>query len=43
MLNKILKVVIAKASSNYKFNQKRQHPKDAHVAVFRVIAKAVVQ
>jgi hypothetical protein len=32
--------VIAKTSSNYKFNQERQYSKDAHVAIFRAIAKA---
>ncbi len=33
-------VVIAKTSSNYKFNQERQYSKDAHVAIFRAIAKS---
>ena len=32
-------VVIAKTSSNYKFNQEREYSKDAHVAMFRAIAK----
>jgi len=39
-IDPITKVVIAKTSSNYKFNQERQYSKDAHVAIFRAIAKA---
>ena len=33
-------VVIAKTSSNYKFNEERQYSKDAHVAIFRAIAQS---
>ena len=40
-IDPITNVVIAKTSSNYKFNQERQHSKDAHVAMFRAIAKKV--
>ena len=36
-------VVIAKTSSNYKFNQEREHSKDAHVAMFRAIAKSAAE
>ena len=36
----ITKVVIAKTSSNHKFNEERQYSKDAHVAIFRAIAKS---
>ncbi len=36
-------VVIAKTSSNYKFNQERQYSKDAHVAMFRAIAKRAAE
>jgi hypothetical protein len=36
-------VVIAKTSSNYKFNQERQQSKDAHVAMFRAIAQSLAQ
>ena len=39
-IDPITNVVIAKTSSNYKFNQERQYSKDAHVAIFRAIAKA---
>ena len=42
-IDPVTQVVIAKTSSNYKFNQERQYSKDAHVAMFRAIAKAVVQ
>ena len=42
-IDPVTKVVIAKTSSNYKFNEERQYSKDAHVAMFRAIAKAVVQ
>ena len=40
-IDPITNVVIAKTSSNYKFNQERQYSKDAHVAMFRAIAKKV--
>ena len=40
-IDPITNVVIAKTSSNYKFNQERQYSKDAHVAMFRSIAKSV--
>ncbi|MGY8772103.1 MAG: serine hydrolase domain-containing protein [Gammaproteobacteria bacterium] len=36
----VTQVVIAKTSSNHKFNQEREHSKQAHVAMFRAIAKA---
>jgi hypothetical protein len=36
-------VVIAKTSSNYKFNQERQYSKDAHVAMFRAIANRAAE
>jgi CubicO group peptidase (beta-lactamase class C family) len=39
-IDPITKVVIAKTSSNFKFNQERQYSKDSHVAMFRAIAKA---
>ena len=42
-IDPITNVVIAKTSSNYKFNQERQYSKDAHVAMFRSIAKSVAQ
>ena len=33
-------VVIAKTSSNYNFVEERQYTKDAHIAIFRTIAKS---
>ena len=39
-IDPVTNVVIAKTSSNHKFNQERQYSKDAHVAIFRAIAKA---
>jgi len=39
-IDPITNVVIAKTSSNYKFNEERQYSKDAHVAIFRAIAKS---
>ena len=41
-IDPVTDVVIAKTSSNYKFNQERQYSKDAHVAMFRAIAAAVI-
>ncbi len=35
----VTEVVIAKTSSNYKFTSERQYSKDAHIAMFRAIAK----
>ena len=37
------KVVIAKTSSNYNFVEERQYTKDAHIAIFRAIAKSISQ
>ena len=34
-------VVIAKTSSNYNFIEERQYTKDAHIAIFRAIAKSI--
>lgn len=42
-IDPITNVVIAKTSSNYKFNQERQQSKDAHVAMFRAIAQSLAQ
>jgi len=42
-IDPISNVVIAKTSSNYKFYQEIQYSKDAHVAMFRSIAKSVVE
>ena len=42
-IDPITNVVIAKTSSNYKFNQEREHSKDAHVAMFRAIAKSAAE
>lgn len=39
-IDPITNVVIAKTSSNYKFNEERQYSKDAHVAIFRAIAQS---
>ena len=39
-IDPITNVVIAKTSSNYKFNEERQYSKDAHVAIFRTIAQS---
>jgi len=39
-IDPVTNVVIAKTSSNHKFNQEHQYSKDAHVAIFRAIAKA---
>jgi hypothetical protein len=39
-IDPISNVVIAKTSSNYKFNEERQYSKDAHVAIFRAIAQS---
>jgi CubicO group peptidase (beta-lactamase class C family) len=36
-------VVIAKTSSNYNFVEERQYTKDAHIAIFRTIAKSFSQ
>jgi hypothetical protein len=33
-------VVIAKTSSNFNFVEERQYTKDAHIAIFRTIAKS---
>ena len=35
------KVVIAKTSSNFNFIEERQYTKDAHIAIFRAIAKSI--
>ena len=40
-IDPVTNVVVAKTSSNYKFNEERQHSKDAHVAIFRAIAQSV--
>ena len=37
------KVVVAKTSSNYNFVEERQYTKDAHIAIFRAIAKSISQ
>ena len=42
-IDPITNVVIAKTSSNYKFNQEREHSKEAHVAMFRAIAQSVAE
>ena len=42
-IDPITNVVIAKTSSNYKFNQEREYSKEAHVAMFRAIAQSVVE
>jgi|TARA_B110000438_G_scaffold294714_1_gene336551 hypothetical protein len=39
-IDPITNVVIAKTSSNFKFNEERQYSKDAHVAIFRTIAQS---
>ena len=39
-IDPITNVVIAKTSSNFKFNEERQYSKDAHVAIFRAIAQS---
>ena len=38
-IDPISNVVIAKTSSNHKFNKEREYSKNAHVAIFRAIAK----
>ena len=42
-IDPITNVVIAKTSSNYKFNQEREYSKEAHVAMFRAIAQSVAE
>ena len=42
-IDPITEVVVAKTSSNFKFNQERQYSKDAHVAMFRAIAKKAAE
>ena len=42
-INPESKVVIAKTSSNYNFVEERQYTKDAHIAIFRAIAKSIYQ
>ena len=39
-IDPITNVVIAKTSSNYRFTSERQESKDAHISMFREIAKA---
>ena len=39
-IDPVTNVVIAKTSSNYKFNEEREYSKAAHVAIFRAIANS---
>ncbi len=40
-VNPEAKIVIAKTSSNFRFVEEKQHTKNAHVAIFRAIAKSI--
>ena len=39
-IDPVTNIVIAKTSSNYKFNQEREYSKASHVAIFRAIANS---